>query len=303
MTHSANINTTNTANNTNTATDRKIILITGANSGMGLASSIALAKQGHHIIMACRNLKRGQQALEQAKRESGSDQLTLMTCDLGSLENIREFAAEFYKRYDHLDVLLNNAGVVNPTRKETADGFEMSIGVNHLGHFLLTSLLLDALQQAKAARIIVVSSNAYKIGKIHWDDPYLQDGYNVVSAYSQSKLANLYFTSVLAERLKDTSVTVNSLHPGAVATSIGVDRDTGFGKRLLSALAHTPFFQTPEQGAETAIFLATDPSVAGQTGQYFYRKKVMPLQSRALDRQQALRLWAWSERQTGLSQT
>ncbi|MFD1887530.1 SDR family oxidoreductase [Paenibacillus wenxiniae] len=277
------------------------ILITGANSGMGLASSIALAKQGHEVIMACRNEERGQQALQQAREQSGSDQLTLMQCDLGSLKHIHQFAEQFYKQYDRLDVLLNNAGVVNLKRKETEDGFEMSIGVNHLGHFLLTRLLLDALKQSPSGRIVTVASGAYKIGKMHWDDLQLQHGYNVVKAYAQSKLANLYFNHILAEQLQGTNVTANCLHPGAVATSIGVDRDTGFGKRLLAGLAHTPFFQTPEQGAETAVFLATDPSVEGESGRYYYRKKVQSVKSRAMNREEALRLWQWSEQQTGIA--
>ncbi len=281
--------------------DSKRILITGANSGMGLASSIALAKQGHEVIMVCRNEERGQKAVEQAREQSGSNQLTLMQCDLGSLDGIRHFAEQFYERYDRLDVLLNNAGVVNLKRKETNDGFEMSLGVNHLGHFLLTRLLLDALHQSPAGRIVTVGSGAYKLGKIHWDDLQLHHGYTVLKAYAQSKLANLYFNQILAEQLQGTNVTANCLHPGAVATSIGVDRDTGFGKRLLAALAHTPFFQTPEQGAETAVFLATDPSVEGKSGHYYYRKKVHPVKSRAQNREEALRLWEWSEQQTGIT--
>ncbi|WP_046227088.1 SDR family oxidoreductase [Paenibacillus dauci] len=278
----------------------KRIFITGANSGMGLAATIELARRGHEVIMGCRNEERGQQALQQARQESGSDNITLMKCDLGSLATIRHFAEEYNKRYDYLDVLLNNAGVVNLKRKETSDGFEMSIGVNHLGHFLLTHLMLDSLKQAKAGRIVVVSSGAYKLGKIHWEDPNLHSGYNVIKAYAQSKLANIYFTRILAQRLEGTSVTVNSLHPGAVATSIGVDRETGFGKRILASVAHMPFFQTPEQGAETAIFLADDASVEGKSGAYYYRKQLHPLRSKAEDQQEAERLWTWSEQQVGL---
>lgn len=281
----------------------KRILITGANSGMGLASTIALASQGHEIIMGCRNEERGEKALNEARKQSGSDRLTLMKCDLGSLETIRRFADEFNTRYDHLDVLLNNAGVVSLKRQETKDGFEMGLGVNHLGHFLLTHLLLDRLKEAEAARIVVVSSGAYKLGKIHWEDPHFHHGYNVVKAYAQSKLANIYFTKVLAKRLEDTRVTVNCLHPGAVATNIGVDRETGFGKRILASVAHMPFFQTPEQGAETAVFVASDPSVEKQSGQYYYRKKVHKLQSKAQNYEEALRLWEWSEEQVGLKQS
>lgn len=277
----------------------KRVLITGANSGMGLASTIELAKRGYEVIMGCRNEERGQKALQEARDKSGSDQISLMKCDLGSLQHIREFAEQFNQKYDRLDVLLNNAGVVNLKRQETADGFEMSIGVNHLGHFLLTHLLLDALKASPQGRIVVVSSGAYKIGKIHWDDPYLHNGYTVIKSYAQSKIANIFFTRVMADKLKDTNITINCLHPGAVATNIGVDRDTGFGKRILAGVAYLPFFQTPEQGAETAIFLVDDSSVAQSSGLYYYRKKIHKLKPKALDDAEALRFWEWSKEQVG----
>lgn len=277
----------------------KRVLITGANSGMGLASTIELAKRGYEVIMGCRNEERGQKALQEARDKSGSDQISLMKCDLGSLKHIREFAEQFNQKYDRLDVLLNNAGVVNLKRQETEDGFEMSIGVNHLGHFLLTHLLLDALKASPQGRIVVVSSGAYKIGKIHWDDPYLHNGYTVIKSYAQSKIANIFFTRVMAEKLKDTNITINCLHPGAVATNIGVDRDTGFGKRILAGVAYLPFFQTPEQGAETAIFLVDDSSVAQSSGLYYYRKKIHKLKPKALDDAEALRFWEWSKEQVG----
>lgn len=277
----------------------KRVLITGANSGMGLASTIELAKRGYEVIMGCRNEERGQKALQEARDKSGSDQISLMKCDLGSLKHIREFAEQFNQKYDRLDVLLNNAGVVNLKRQETEDGFEMSIGVNHLGHFLLTHLLLDALKASPQGRIVVVSSGAYKIGKIHWDDPYLHNGYTVIKSYAQSKIANIFFTRVMADKLKDTNITINCLHPGAVATNIGVDRDTGFGKRILAGVAYLPFFQTPEQGAETAIFLVDDSSVAQSSGLYYYRKKIHKLKPKALDDAEALRFWEWSKDQVG----
>ncbi|WDF52033.1 SDR family oxidoreductase [Paenibacillus sp. KACC 21273] len=280
----------------------KRVLITGANSGMGLASTIELAKRGYEVIMGCRNEERGQKALQEAREKSGSDQITLMKCDLGSLQHIREFAEQFNQKYDRLDVLLNNAGVVNLKRQETEDGFEMSIGVNHLGHFLLTHLLLDALKASPQGRIVVVSSGAYKIGKIHWDDPHLHNGYTVIKSYAQSKIANIFFTRVMAEKLKDTQVTINCLHPGAVATNIGVDRDTGFGKRILAGVAYLPFFQTPEQGAETAIFLVDDSSVAQHSGMYYYRQKIHKLKPKALDDAEALRFWEWSQEQVGLQE-
>lgn len=276
----------------------KIVVVTGANSGMGLASTVALAKQGAEVIMVCRHEQRGQAALVEAIRQSGSDQIRLMLCDLGKLSSIRDFAQAFKERYSRLDVLLNNAGIVMIKRQETADGFEMDLGVNHLGHFLLTNLLLDTLLASPQGRVVTVASGAYKAGKIHFDDPFLTRGFNPAKAYAQSKLANILFTKELAARLSGTNVTANCVHPGAVGTQIGVNRDTGFGKTVLAMLK--PFFLTPEQGADTAVYLATAPEMDRVTGQYFYKKKPQKLTAKAESKENAKRLWAWSCEQVGI---
>lgn len=275
-------------------------IVTGANSGMGLATTIELARQGYHVIMACRSEKRGQEALQEAVRQSGSSAIELMLCDLGSLESIRQFARTFRERHDRLDVLVNNAGVVMVKRKETSDGFEQSIGINHLGHFLLTLLLIEPLKAAKQGRVVNVSSGAYKAGKIHFEDPHLHKGYNPIKSYAQSKLANVLFTRALARKLSGTSVTVNCLHPGAVGTSIGVDRNTGFGTRIMAFVGKLPFFLSPEEGARTAVYLATSPEVVGITGRYFYQQKEQQLKAHAVDDASAERFWTWSEEQVGL---
>ena len=275
-------------------------IVTGANSGMGLATTIELARQGYRVIMACRSEKRGQEALQEAVRQSGSSAIELMLCDLGSLESIRQFARTFRERHDRLDVLVNNAGVVMVKRKETSDGFEQSIGINHLGHFLLTLLLIEPLKAAKQGRVVNVSSGAYKAGKIHFEDPHLHKGYNPIKSYAQSKLANVLFTRALARKLSGTSVTVNCLHPGAVGTSIGVDRNTGFGTRIMAFVGKLPFFLSPEEGARTAVYLATSPEVVGITGRYFYQQKEQQLKAHAVDDASAERFWTWSEEQVGL---
>ncbi|MDR0139055.1 SDR family oxidoreductase [Metabacillus idriensis] len=277
--------------------DKKVI-ITGANSGMGLAAAIEMANKGAHVIMACRSLERGQAALDQAKRESKSNAIELMRCDLGSLLSIREFAKQYNDKYHSLDVLINNAGVVTIKRELTEDGFESMMGVNHLGHFLLTRLLLPALKQSPQGRIVNVSSGAHKIGNIHFDDPYLTKGFTVWKGYSQSKLANLLYTAELAKKLQGTGVTVNALHPGAVATSLGVNRQTGFGKGVYALLK--PFFLTPEQGAQTAIYLAESPEVEHVTGQYFYKRKIELPTERARDMDLAAKFWEWSEKEVEL---
>ncbi len=267
---------------------------------MGLATTIELARKGYHVIMACRSEQRGQEALQEALRQSGSATIELMLCDLGSLDSIRQFAHSFNERYDTLDVLMNNAGVVMVKRKETSDGFEQSIGINHLGHFLLTLLLIPPLRRAQQGRIVNVSSGAYKAGKIHFEDPHLHKRYNPIKSYAQSKLANVLFTRILARKVADSRITVNCLHPGAVGTSIGVDRNTGFGTRIMAFVGKLPFFLTPEEGAKTAIYLATSPEVAGVTGKYFYQQKEQKLQAHATDDAVAERFWTWSEQQVGL---
>ncbi|EIT85868.1 short-chain dehydrogenase/reductase SDR [Fictibacillus macauensis ZFHKF-1] len=276
----------------------KTVLITGANAGMGLASTIKLAAEGAKVIMLCRNLERGNEARKEAQQQSGSTAIELMQCDLGDIASIKNFAQEFLKKYDTLDILLNNAGVVTIRRQETKDGFERVLGVNHLGHFLLTNLLLPSLQAAEQGRIVTVASGAYKAGRIHFDDLFLKQSFNPAKAYAQSKLANILFTKELARQLSNTKVTANCVHPGAVATQIGVNRDTGFGKRIVALLK--PFFLTPEKGAETALYVATEPSLHNVSGQYFYKKQQQLLPAKATNDYDALRLWGWSSELTGL---
>jgi NAD(P)-dependent dehydrogenase (short-subunit alcohol dehydrogenase family) len=275
----------------------KTVVVTGANSGVGLATATELARRGATVVMACRSASRGEQALKEARQRSGSEKLELMLCDLGSLESVRNFARELQGRHPVLDVLINNAGVITVKRETTADGFESQLGVNHLGHFLLTNLLLEPLKRAPQGRIINVSSGAHKTGAIHWEDPHLTRSFGVWKAYSQSKLANILFTKALAERLRGTPVTANSLHPGAVGSNFGVDRRTGFGKPVMAFLGL--FFLTPEQGAETSVYLAASDEVTAVSGEYFYRKKRAPVSKKAQDRESAERLWSWSEKQVG----
>ncbi|MFC7062721.1 SDR family oxidoreductase [Halobacillus seohaensis] len=277
----------------------KIAIVTGANSGMGLATTIELAKQDIQVIMACRDQKRGEQSLSIAREQSQSNHIEMMICDLGSLESIRKFVNQFKIQYDRLNILINNAGVVSLKRQLTADGFETQMGVNHLGHFLLTNLLLEELKNAEDARVVVISSGAHKWGDIYFQDPYFEkSNYHVLKGYGQSKLANVLFTKAIAERVIDHSISVNAVHPGAVATNLGIDRDTGVGKMITSMLK--PFFKTPRQGAGTAISLAVDPQFKGVTGEYFYNKEIVPISRKAKDRRLAETLWIWSEREVGI---
>lgn len=278
--------------------DKKIALVTGANSGMGKATVAALADKNMHVVMLCRSEKRGQAALSDLMQNK-TRSLDLMPCDLGDMNSIRHFADAFKAKYDHLDVLINSAGVITLDRRETADGLELQFGVNHIGHFLLTLLLLKPLSHANRARIVVVGSGAHNVGRIHFDDINLTKGYNVVRSYAQSKLANLLFTRELAKRLKETGITVNTAHPGAVGTQMGVDRDTGFGKTIMRFL-HL-FFLTPEEGARTAVYLATDDSVKDVSGEYFYRCQLWRSSKRSRDMQSARHLFELSESISGIT--
>lgn len=275
-----------------------IVVITGANSGVGKAISIELAKTGALIVMLCRSKERGIKALQEVRVLSGNDSVELMLCNLGSLKSVRDFCKEFKTKYKKLNVLINNAGVTLPGYHQTVDGYELHFGVNHLGHFLLTNELLDLIIASAPARIINVASGAHKIGKIYFEDVNIMKNYTFWRAYAQSKLANILFTYELAEKLKGTGVTANCLHPGAVATNMGINRDTGFGTTITRMLK--PFFQTPEKGAETAIYLATSNEIEGVTGKYFYRKRPVPSSKRSYDKVEAKKLWDLSKKMVGI---
>lgn len=269
---------------------------------MGLALSKRLAMDGHRVIMLCRNNQRGKTALQTIRAEVPGSNPELAICDLASLDDIRRFCGDFLTRHSRLDVLVNNAGVILPGRHETLDGFELQFGVNYLGHFLLTNLLLPALKPkggGPVGRIIIVSSGAHSIGRMYWDDLQLEEHFTVIRAYSRSKLANLLFGYELDRRLEGKGPWVTMLHPGAVATNMGINRETGFGKGITRLLK--PFFKTPCQGADTAYYLATSPEVEGISGRYFVNRREKRPAKRALDPKDAAHLWRLSEELTGLA--
>ncbi|MBQ9867478.1 MAG: SDR family oxidoreductase [Lachnospiraceae bacterium] len=271
--------------------DGKVAIVTGANSGMGLATTAALCDAGAKVIMLCRNEERGREALGKLK-EKEERQLELIICDLGDYDSIRGVARTVKAKYARIDILVNNAGFISLDRQETKEGLERQFGINHIGHFLLTMLLLN--NMGEGTRIVNVASGAHKVGRIHFDDINLRKHFNVITAYSQSKLANVLFTRELARRVAKRGITVNCCHPGAVATNIGIDRDTGFGKTVTGMLK--PFFQTPEEGARTAIFLAMDDSVKNVSGEYFYNCKIAKSSKRSKDMRLARKLFVLSKK-------
>jgi len=276
----------------------KIVLITGANSGIGFETAKQLSLLGAEVVMMSRNKEKGEAALLEIKKLVPNTKSCVMQCDLADMKSIRLFAEEFNNKYQKLDVLLNNAGIITNERLETADGFEYQFGVNHLGHFLLTHLLLQKLKDGAPSRIINVSSMAHKIGKINFSDLQLKQKFTPFRAYSQSKLANILFTVELSQRLHGTGVTVNCLHPGVVRTRFAVDRKTN--KLSFFAKLYQPFTITQEKGAETSIFLASSPEVQNITGQYFDKKKIARTSKAAQNEDDAKKLWNVSMQLTGL---
>jgi NAD(P)-dependent dehydrogenase (short-subunit alcohol dehydrogenase family) len=275
----------------------KVCMVTGANSGIGKATAEGLARLGASVVMVCRDRGRGESAKREIEASIRGCSVELMLCDLASLESVRSFAKEFARTHSSLHVLLNNAGVVSLRRSTTVDGFEATFQVNYLSHFLLTNLLLDLLQRSAPSRIVNVSSGAHFGGSIDLDDLRMTRGYGVMKAYSRSKLAQVLFTYELARRLAGTGVTVNCLHPGAIATAL-------FGRPMGSASfvakGFRLFMPGPEQGAKTSIYLASSPEVEGVTGKYFDRMREKRSSVASYDEGLARRLWAANESMTGL---
>lgn len=275
--------------------EKKIALVTGSNSGMGMASARMLARKGYFVLMLVRSEKRGSEAFKMLNEDQpGSFQLIL--CDLSDLQSVRRAAASIGETYEKIDVMLNNAGVITTQRELTKEGLEMQFAVNHVGHFLLTMLLLQKLQ--KGSRIIQVASGAHKWGDIHFEDLSLEKSFRPFKAYGQSKLANVLFAKELSKKLAPYGITVNSCHPGAVATNMGVNRETGFGRGITKLLK--PFFRSPEEGAATAVYLATAPSAEGITGEYFYDGKPGKVSRKARDEELSKKLFQWTEDFTGV---
>jgi NAD(P)-dependent dehydrogenase (short-subunit alcohol dehydrogenase family) len=265
----------------------RICLVTGANSGIGKAAAAALARMGAHLLMVCRDRGRGEQAQAEIAGESPDAEVELFVADLGSQQSVRDLSDDLHRRFDHLNVLVNNAGAYLNTRLVSLDGLEETFAVNHLGAFLLTNLLLDLLGAGAPSRIVNVSSGAHLRAHINFDDLQSERRYNAWKAYGQSKLANVLFTYELARRLEGTGVTVNAVHPGVVRTNFGSSGGfVRFGTRIAG-----PFLLTPEKGADTVVWLASSPEVDGVSGKYFLRRKPSRTSAEARDRTVQDRLW------------
>ena len=280
------------------AMDGKIVIITGATSGIGRETARALTALGATVGVVGRNAEKGVEIVADLRKTAKyPDQVSFLRADFASLDEVRGLAKTLHERFERIDVLVNNAGVINAKRRVTVDDLEETIAVNHFAHFALTGLVLDLLQTAPQVRIINTSSGAHLSGRIDLDDLQHTRRYSAFGAYGASKLANLLFTFELARRLEGTAITVNAFHPGFVAS--GFASNNGRLART-SMLLLTPFAVSSSRGAETAIYLAAKAELATVTGRYFYQRKQHATSRRAHDLEAMAGLWEASEVLTGV---
>lgn len=270
----------------------RLCLITGANSGIGKETALALAQSGATVVMICRNQARGEAARSEIVQRSGNSSVELLIADLSSQQSIRAVAEHFQDKYDSLHVLVNNAGAAFRGRRESVDGLEMTFALNHMGYFLLTDLLLDMLKVSASARIVNVASDAHRGADLDLDDLQMTNNYSIMRAYANSKLMNILFTHELERRLNGkapSGVTVNALHPGVVGTSIWGNAIPLLGPifNLVGRFA----MRSPEEGAETTIYLASSPEVEGVSGKYFEDCAEKYPSRTAQDEELARKLW------------
>ncbi len=282
-------------------------IVTGANSGLGLVTARELARAGAAVVMACRNLDKGHAAIEEVRAAVPDARVQLEELDLASLDSVRGFAERHRATHEGLDLLINNAGVMAPPRRRTADGFELQFGTNHLGHFLLTTLLLDTMEGREDARVVTLSSTAHKMGRISFDNLGGDRHYFRWNAYGQSKLANLLFALELDRRLRREGSTVKSLaaHPGYASTNLQ-SAAAPLVDRLVMKVGNAVIAQNDEMGALPQLFAATEPGLQGGTyvgpdgpGEQRGHPTIVSPNGRAQNEETARRLWQVSEELTG----
>lgn len=281
----------------------RICMITGANSGIGKITALELAKMDAHIIMVCRNKNKGIQAQREILERIGNPDIDLMVADLSSQASIRNFVDKFKEKYETLHVLIQNAGTMTKKRLVTTDGLETTFATNYLGPFLLTNLLLDILKTSAPSRIISISSGMHHRASIDLEDLQSIKAYKNINVYSMTKLANILFIYELHHRLRDsgvTNVTANAVHPGFVRTNFGMNGLNWFQK-LGMKFIHPFLAISPQEGAETSIYVASSPEVESISGEYFAKKKVSESSPLTQDRNLQKKLWKISEELTDLS--
>lgn len=275
----------------------RVVVVTGASSGIGRALAAGLARDGARVGLVCRDPRRGGETVAELEALGGGGAVDLFLADLASQKEIRRLADELLERYPRIQVLVNNAGVIEARRTTTVDGLETVFAVNHLAYYLLTRLLLERLAASAPARIVNVASGAHRGARLDWDDLQNERGYSAFRVYGESKLANLLFTYELARRLEGTGVTANAVHPGWVGTRFGTHNGT---VGLLMGVAGRLLARSPEKGAETPLYLARSPDVAGVSGRYFFDCREAASSPASHEREAQARLWEESARLTGL---
>lgn len=277
---------------------KKICLVTGATSGIGKATAQGLAAGGFTTVIVGRDQQKTDRVCRLIRKRTGNPDISYLIADLSSQKDVRRLAEEFKRWYDRLDILVNNAGAKILQRLTTVDGYEMTFALNHLAYFLLTQLLLDRLQAAKHARIVNISSGAHGGAVLDFDDLQNEKHYVGKEAYNQSKLANLLFTYELARRLEGSGVVANAMAPGGVITNFC--RNNGWISWAKHVTAHILARNLigPEKAAETILYMATSPEVAGVSGKYFFEKKPIESSPASYDEEAGKRLWEISERMT-----
>ena len=279
----------------------KTVMITGANSGIGKQTARELNRIGAKVIMLCRNEERAKKAMEEIIADTGNDDIEILIGDLESQDSIRNAVSEFKKKYDKLHVLINNAGFVNFKKQFTAEGYEKTWATNHLGHFILTNLLLDVIKASSPARIINLSSFGHKMveEKPLEDMNYENKKYNHIKAYGNSKLMNLLFTFELARRLEGTGITVNAVHPGPIRSKFGRSKNNPWWYRFGYSMSY-PFLKSVKTGAATSIHLATSQEGGEISGKYWTKSKIKESSELSQNIEMQERLWEISEQMTNI---
>lgn len=291
----------------------KTVFVTGGASGLGTETARAMAAKGAHVIIAARDMAKGEEAAKTVRKASGSDTVDVIECDLASLDSIRQCAEAANAKYDKIDLLINNAGVMACPKGETADGFEMQFGTNHVGHFLLTNLLMPLVEKGDKPRIVNLSSRGHHFDSVHFDDPnFVSRDYDKWESYGQSKTANIMFSVGLEKRLADKGIHAYAVHPGGIMTNLGrhltEDDIAMLMKRMEENSGESVAFKSVEAGAATSCYAATAPEIEGQGGVYCEDCHVAEVKdddptgsvkSYAVDLQNAEKLWALSEQMVG----
>lgn len=273
----------------------KVFLITGGTEGIGKAASLEFAKRGATLVLVGRNQDKTERVVNQIKTLSQNAKVSYLLGDLSSIQATKSVAAQFRATHNQLDVLVNNAGAVFPTYQRSVEGYEMTFALNHLGYFVLTTSLLDILENTPHSRIVSTASDAYQMGNFNLSTVAKRDGKNAGwRAYGDSKLANILFTRSLAKRLKPHNTIANCFHPGYVASQFGLNQPTRVASFLMTLSARL-FARTVEKGAETLVFLATSPEAQSYQGEYFFDCGLHTRRSKAKDDDLAEGLWKLSE--------